>query len=402
MHMQAGTPGWLNALAIMPPRVLVKAVNDPSICREAKQVKPDCYTCVRHADVDRAPSGFDYAQAKAWWRVQFFKFVDRTYLEQYAPYVNMVEEANEYTASSTWLNPAETETALNSARAAVAVWNGEFRGKQVRAPDGGIGLIPADCRLVLCNGPVSNTIHREYFRLAVEDDCIVGYHPYTRYFRGTRFENDWRDDSGRWHFMEQEYGLKPLHAGTECGPYINTENGWRHPDVLDGNVPALIQAFRNWLEDVRETPAYREGRLLGPGAWFTSGNVGWPYYQLETPELLLLAELMRELWNPGETDMDAITKEKIRQHAQAILDLVADDWWKTKNPPYKLPPQNKLVQFLQVNGEPFMPNQVRHVTYAMDVFERSGDLLRVTAAPPAGSYLPRENWWVDAKTITPP
>lgn len=359
MHLQAGTPGWLTALLQMPDGVLLKAVNDPSILAEAGQTwvqagrdPSKLFTCFRHSDTDRAPAGSTWEQAKAWWRGQFLRFVDQTYLERYAPFITLVEEANEYTASSTWQNAAETLTALRSMEAAVVVWNGEFRGQ---------GSIRSDCRLVIGNGPVSNDLHVNYYKVAVDLDAVVGYHPYTRYFRGQRFEHDWRDDSGRWHFLEQAYGYCPDYAFTECGPYMNTENGWRHPDVLNANPVALVEAMWAWLREVQSTPAYRQGRVLGPGAWFTSGHIGWQYYQLETSQLSDLAAMLhQEGWK-----MPTIN-EQIIAHAEAIIRLAKENsvLYRARLP--------ALRRVRDKNGAPLSP----------DVLLPAGEIVSVYSDPP--------------------
>jgi hypothetical protein len=94
--------------------------------------------------------------------------------------------------------------------------------------------------------------------------------------------------------------------------------------------------------------------------------------------------------------------DEIEAHAAAIRQLIEVPWWEALTPPYKLPPQNKVITFYTAAGELFSPSQARTVTWEMDVFERNGDLLRVTQTVPAGNYTPREPWWVRAADLTPP
>lgn len=317
MHLQDTVPNWLTALVEMPDYALLKAFS-PSVLRDGKRAwaaagrdPARLITCLRHFDIQSAPAG-TWESVQAHWRVMFARFVDATYLTEYQTFVDVVSEANEYTASSTWQDPVDKARALMSARGAAVVWNREYRGKRV----------PASTRLCLLSGPVSNAIPREVFELALTEDCPLDYHAYTRWQDGRRFVADWPDDSGRWHVMETAYGLKPDWLFGECGPYIDAAGGWRRADVLDGSLPLLLEAMRQWWADVAATPAYREGRILGPGAWFTTGNAGWPYYRLDTEQLLPLARLARQVWKPGVKDMDEATKAAIRVHAQAILDLV--------------------------------------------------------------------------------
>lgn len=306
MHLQDGTANWPDAVPLLPPHAIVKAVNGFGRLKEAVDKwtgaggpRGQLYTCYRFHDLFMTVG--DWESCKAQWRVQFAKFLDRSNLPYFEQgYVNLVEDVNEYTATSTWTSPVEKAKVLQSMRAAVAVWNGEIRGKRITTHDGAVGTIPDDCKLVLCNGPVGNDIAPEVLQLGVSTDSPIGYHPYTRYSFGVRFANDWRDDSGRWHFMEQAAGVKPEWVFTENTPYAGVNEGWRHPTVLDAKPLELVAAMRRWARDVVGTPAYNEGRLLGwTGAWFTVGGGGrWPFYELQADQLKALAVMFAEEWKP--------------------------------------------------------------------------------------------------------
>jgi hypothetical protein len=331
VHLQDGTQGWLNALKLMPDGALVKSVNDPSKLREAKLAwsaagrdPKKLLTDFRFHDL--YPPNGSFQEARNQWRAQFFKFVDRTFLEQYAPYIDLVEEGNEYTASSTWTDATDTLRVVNSMLAAVDVWNTEFRGRWVNSPDGGHGFISGDCKLVLCNGPVGNDLHPRVYEISVMEDAPIGYHPYTRWQNRQRFVNDFQDDSGRWVGMENRWGYKPEYVWTECGPYISAANGWRHPDVIGGDVSLLAQAMRLWVKDMQTTAAYHEGRILGTGAWFTSGGgETWQWYEMNEEALTAVANVFREEWRPGpaigDTSMTQDDLQVIRANAQAIVDV---------------------------------------------------------------------------------
>lgn len=316
MHFQASEHDWPQALALMPDYSVIKAF-DPSMLREAKQVwmaagrdPKKLFTVYRHFDIQSAPAG-SWESVKEHWRTMYKRFVDATYLSQYRDFVDYVSEANEYTATSTWQDPADKVKALMSCRGAAYIWNMEFRGK----------LVPSNCRVALLSGPVSNDIPNEIFSLAMAEDCPIDYHAYTRYDHGIRFSEDWKDDSGRWQFMEQRAGMKPDWLFGESGPYLNAFAGWRHPTVLGGDVSALSTAMRRWWTDLTTSTAYPEGRLIGAGCWFTSGHVGWEFYQLETEQLKLLANTLRPIWKPGVKMNDA-DKQEVALHANAILDVV--------------------------------------------------------------------------------
>lgn len=319
MHLQASTPQWTEALVLMPDYYLLKSVQNPGILMDgydkwvaAGRDPAKLYLDYRHHDL-YLPEG-DWESLKAQWRAMFFRFVDRTYLERYAPFVNLVEEQNEYFTSQSVIDEGLAKY-INSARAAVAVWNGEFRGKRVTSPDGGVGTIRPDCRLILANGFVTHNIPREYYQLAIDSDNVIGYHNYTRWDNSKRASDDWYNHSGRWARMEQEYGIKPLYAFTECGPYNNAENGWKHSSVMNDNLALLESGLREVFLDMQYTAAYRENRVLGPGAFFTVGHVGWEYYQLDTPDLKVLAAMLREVWKPGA---DVMNKTKINQWLNEI------------------------------------------------------------------------------------
>jgi len=314
MHLQGGVPGWKNPLVKMPAGALVKSVSDPSILVEAVnawinagKAKADLWTDFRYHDFEypNFDSNPSWDELIALWRRNFRKFVDATYLSNYAYFIRLVEELNEYTDSRMVKGHPDYEPALLgprllSAQAAAWVWNNEYRGRLVQV-DGVSVVIPADCRLVLCNSPMGNDIPKEFFVLAVQEDCVLGVHPYTKWVNGQRDPGDWRWLGGRWYFNEQEYGIKPTYAFTECSPCDgSTSNGWRSGSVMGGSEALLVEGMRAWWSDIISTDAYKEGRILGPGAWFTSKipdkDEKWQYFLLWEQQLSLLADAAREIW----------------------------------------------------------------------------------------------------------
>lgn len=393
MHIQNPPPGWTHALPCMPDGGLVLSVDNGDTLLAAKAANPKLITAFRHYFDDQQFSA-DYAQAVEIVRRNRRSFIDGTYRDRYAQAVDLVLEYNEFYDTGMAANdPATLHARYVTATAWAHVWNDEYRGK----------IVPADCRLVIGNSPVGNDIPRQFAELAIATDNVLGYHPYQRasvklWPVTVRDPGDWQYHSGRWAFHEAAWGLTPRWCFTETAPYMGSAEGWRNPLVLGGDQALLVDIFRRWLLDVQTTPAYREGRIYGPGAWFTLGGGGsWFDYLLEEPQVVALAKLAGELWHPGEYDMDEQTKAKIKQHAQAILDLVDPPaWWLTKTPPYNLPPQNKTLQFYHQDGTPFSPPITRNVTWVMGVVGRSGNMLLV---------LDREgtekDWWVRAEDVTP-
>lgn len=436
MHFQNSIPDWPVALAACEPAAgatfLFKAVLNPDLLREAAERWTSLgrdparlVTDYRHFDL-YFPRG-DWESLKAQWRSMFFRFVNRTYLEQHAPYVQRVEENNEYFTTEQALTAATFQPYLDSMRAACAVWNGEFRGRTVISPDGGWGAIRPDCRLVLANGFVTHTIPRSVYQLAVAEDAVIGYHAYTRWDSGQRAADDWPNHSGLWARLEAEYGVKPRYAFTECGPYAGTAEGWRHPVVLgagdlDTLTARLAAAMVAWWTDVAATPAYREGRIDG-GAWFTSGSGGsWPWYELETPQLVAIARGLSGVRPPApvneEPDMTdeqrailSLAAESLRQTAESLqqavaalrhttesLEGLAAAWWLSW-PSGLLEPARRLavpltpIQMYRADGTAIVGVLRRN---GMDAFERQGNLLRVTSSPISGAY-----WWVRGQDTQP-
>ena len=289
----------------MPDYSVVKSVDNPSLLREAKQRwaaagrdPAKLWTIYRHFNVHTAPRS-NWNDALDHWRRMYARWVDATYLREYAPFVDFVSESNEYSSDSTWADPTEKFFALQNVKAAATVWRDDYQGKTVHSADGGVGTIPATCRLALMAGTVANTIPREVFEIAQQFDYPIDYHAYTFYPNGQRAADDWANHSGRWDRHEREYGLKPRWLFGESGPYVDRGGGWRV--CLGGDEAKLIAAMQAWWRDCATTAAYREGRLIGAGCWFTSGgaSLGWPDYELETPQLEKQADALRPIWSPG-------------------------------------------------------------------------------------------------------
>ena len=312
MHFQTTVQNWTNALVKMPDGALLKSVNDPAILvdgmakwsaagRDTRKLWTDFrYHDLYYPQFDAV--AYTWEELKITWRANFRRFIDATYLRNYAPHIKLIEELNEYTDSRMITDKALLAPRLLSAQAAVWVWNNEYRGR-VREVDGVEGLIPADCRLVICNSPVGNDVPKEYYQLSVSEDAPLGVHPYTHWQHNERDPQDFRYHSGRWHYNEQAYGIKPTYVFTECSLYDGVLEGWRHQNVVNGNRDLLLFGMTAWWQDCQQTAAYKEGRILGPGAWFTSStsNDQWSYYKLYESELTPLADLARQIWKPGNT-----------------------------------------------------------------------------------------------------
>ena len=332
MHLQAGIGGWTTAIPALPDNALIKSVSDAGLLREAVQVwlaagrdRRQLTTCYRHYDIAMPPREWNWELTKFWQEMMIRRYINGTYLREHAEYVDLVQGTNETTSTSTWNDPADAAYHIRAEAAMVGVWNDKFRGRVVQSVDGGEGFIPADCKMTLLSGPIGNDIPRDIFRLSLSEDAPIDYHAYTHVENGVRDPGDWQYHSGRWAMLEEEYGLKPQWVFGECGPYADTDRGWRHSDVLGGDIHKLIQAMRSWYTDVVSTPAFQEGRVLGQGAWFTSGNdPRWRHYQHNTPDLIALANAIRDLWK-GVT-MPTITSNTESELDQALQPFLQAGW----------------------------------------------------------------------------
>jgi hypothetical protein len=254
MHMQTTVQNWDKALVKMPDYTLLKAVNDASILIDgrnkwiaagrdpAKLFLDHRYVTFYYPDFDGADQDKTLDEYKIIWRANFAKTIDATYYTKYAPYIRLVEELNEYTDTRMITDKALLAPRLRSARAAVLVWNAEYRGRNG---------IPDDARLVVCNSPVGNDIPIEYFQLCRDEDAVLGVRTYTHWVNKVRDPEDFRYHSGRPFFNEQEYGIKVDYVLGETGPRAWKTGGktWRQQTLtrkgaswgrVPGSLPRLI------------------------------------------------------------------------------------------------------------------------------------------------------------------
>jgi hypothetical protein len=287
-HFQNTVTDWPRAVAALPPRASVKAVDRGDVLRDAKAHNAGVFTVLRHWQQHQTFGG-TVAENEQRAREFFATFIDGTFKAQYAPHVNAIEELNEYIASSHTAD--ETFARLTWARAAAKVWRDEYRSQPEYQ----------HIRLILCNTAVGNDMHPGFAEIALNYDAILGYHPYSLIRNGVRDPGDWRYHSGRWHYMEQSWNMRPVWAFTEAGPYAGVLEGWRHPGVLNGDAAAYVEAVRAWLKDVQQTAAYKEGRIIGFHLFTTGGTSEWQYYETKQPELDALAAMIAQEWKPGSS-----------------------------------------------------------------------------------------------------
>lgn len=289
MHLQETVSNWTDALPRLPDGTLVKAVDRGDMLRTAKQIKPGCVTLLRHwydhgQHYDNAPYSVKLDRARTF----FNSFLDGTFYQQYAPVVDIIAGWNEVWAESQ--TAAEKADRVEQERAMIQIFKAEHAPR-----------LPAHVRYAMASSAVGNAQPREMYQLSVQEDCYIQDHPYSHWMNGVRSAGDWPNLSGLWNRKEIEYGIKPRYVFDEGGPFESAVDGWRSNKCLGGSVSAYVGAVRAWINDVKQTAAYKEGRIIGPVALFTTGRQSstWASYWTEQPELNALADMFRAEWKPG-------------------------------------------------------------------------------------------------------
>lgn len=217
---------------------------------------------------------------------------------------------NEYYANSQ--SPAEKELWWRQERTAARIWRDEYRNGPNAAKLGHI-------RLAICATAVGNDIPLQSAQTAVQYDCIVDYHPYTKWVNGVRDAGDWQYLSGRWVAMDNMFRTNGYAVNWffgECGPYQSAATGWRHSSCLGGNVEAYMSAMDTWLREVAGTLAFSQGRVLGLAVFTTGGGSQWQWFETAQPELNRLAGIVSNVWNqptppPQTTWQDEVWQESV-------------------------------------------------------------------------------------------
>jgi hypothetical protein len=269
----------------------VKAVDRADILRDVKGINQDIFTILRHWDdsLQHYDGNLDFNvwldRARAW----FATHIDGTFKDQYAPFVDAVSWHNEIWANSQ--NANEVRERIIASEAAVFVWENEYRNQPEYQ----------DIQLVIGEAAIGNDMPREIALLAIQSGNIVGYHPYTKYVNKVRDPGDWQYLSGRWHYIEQVWGLKPTWAFTEAGPFEGVLDGWKSSKCLGGDRQLYIKAIYDWIQDMQQTPAYQEGRLRGFNLFTSGGGDKWKLYEIDQTGGLMdeLATMISLEWKPG-------------------------------------------------------------------------------------------------------
>ena len=295
IHAQETVPGWDECIPRLPDKVLIKTVDRGDMLRTAKQIRPGCITLLRHHYDDNQTYDFaSYATKLDRAKNYFDSFLDGTFYEQYKNYVDIIGLWNEVWAESQ--TAAEKADRIEQERAFLEVFNRDHKGR-----------LPAHVRLQLSSAAVGNSQPIEMYRLSRDTGHYLGYHPYTWWgdIDGDgdyeRAANDWTDLSGLCFEDERRYGVKAFYCLDEGGPFESAVTGWRSSKCLGNDIGRYVTAIRELILDIAETPAYKEGRVVGPVALFTTGRTQpiWGSFWTEQPELNALADMFRTEWEPG-------------------------------------------------------------------------------------------------------
>ena len=304
LHVQRTVPNWDEAIALGPDMALLKTVDSSGQNAVAKARNPNIKTCLRHWYDPQQVFGGSWEWNKTKARVFLNTFIDGTFIMHHAEFTDFIEDWNEYLANSQ--NTQEVEHRVLWARALAWVWKNEYRYKTWIHEGVDYGQACRHIRLVLCNTAIGNWIHRDFAVIARDYDCAMGYHPYTAWGWETpkeRWWGDWINLSGLWDAMEYDWGIDVDWVFTEAGPFQSAIDGWRSDNCLGFDRALYVEAMRQWIADVKQTPAYAEGRIIG-WATYTVGRVDnvWKHYWTEQPELNMLANMYKQEWHPGTPD----------------------------------------------------------------------------------------------------
>lgn len=298
LHLQQPVPGWLEAVAILPPGAQVKAVAVQWLA-EAKATNPNVRTVLRYVNdgMQQVNAGDTQEirenRARAW----FNAFLDDTFWNgstagvAHKDAVDGIGWWNEYYANSQ--SAAEKELWWRQERTAARIFQNEIRPRF-----GG-----RDVRLTIAAAPVGNDIPWQTAQTAVEYNCVVDYHAYDKFLAvDQRDPLSWQFHSGRWATMDDQFralGFLVDWTWGEWGLYADPIVGNM---AMTSSFDGFLAALRTNLMEFRATNAYQTGRAWsGPALFTTGGGDRWRQYNVDNRDhLVAIARLFQELWTPAE------------------------------------------------------------------------------------------------------
>lgn len=314
-HFQKPTLDWPRAVKQLPAGYAIKAVDNIQLLDEVKRYRPDLLTILRHHYDSRQIFGGSLDDCRRRAREFFETFVDGTFLSLAAS-CDFVEEWNEYNAASH--SPEEVIQRTWWARAVAEVWKNEYRTRKELA----------HIRLILANCAVGNDIPLGTAQVAAQYDAGLGYHGYIPVRKNAVLPNEADYYSMRWVKMDEQFraaGFRvPFWAITEWGsvlyygnpPYVSLgpQDGWRHPDVHNGDIEQYLNTLAYWLNKWAAWNAAHGDRCLAPVLFTSGGSSEWKLFELQQPEMDRVAQFAAN-WKPGtpQTASDCVKFEPYRQ-----------------------------------------------------------------------------------------
>ena len=243
-------------------------------------------TVLRHWYDPGQVFGGTYEENKQRARVFFSTFIDGTF-RQYADRVDFVEEFNEYLASSH--TGQELQDRLTWAKAVADVWKNEYRTQSELA----------HIRLVLVNAPVGNDIANGFAQIAVQYDCVMGFHNYDHWINGVRDPGSWQYYAGRFVTLDNNFkaaGYTVDWMFTETGPFSSAIDGWKHPNVCGGDIEKYVDTVEWFIGKLKTTDAWATGRILGAHWFTTNGGSQWKNFETSGNDLIRICQTIGAEW----------------------------------------------------------------------------------------------------------
>ena len=317
-HMQAPTPGWLDAVARAKPRVM--KVFQIEMGNDIKAVSPETIVVFRHFVSHQQP----YLDKAVQGHVQA--------LEAAADFINCFEDS---------LNRQGGIDYVESLNETIPSHDVFAQQKSVAFDIGFCEALAQICpgvKPLVFTAPIGNPDFHEFgVLLPLAERCAAfdgafGYHAYHPVVEGESFVHSvqhQRDLHLRWahiddylitnggHRVDWFLGeVGPIGAGPD-GYGLLANDGWKHPGVWNGNQFACLDDLAAFDRLLAGTRAAREGRLLGT-ALFTSGGFGWKHFQYEGEMMDRVASHIAE--NPSPAPDPAPPPPS----ADRVIDIVDD------------------------------------------------------------------------------
>lgn len=295
-HFQNPVNDWPRAVAVLPAGYWIKAIDNVQLLNEAKGINPGIKTVLRHHydTGQQFDGGIEGNKVRA--RQFFATFIDGTF-DNYAHNIDAIEGFNEYLANSQ--NATEIQQRVDWVTAAADVWKNEYRNQQKYA----------HIKLVIANTAIGNDIPVAFAKVAVQYDCIVGYHPYVPTKDKSILPGEWPNYAGRWTEMDKRFvaaGYKVQWLFTEGGPVRYYENkgngftngldpqgGWRMSGCCNADVNAYLAVIKYWLDQKTAWNKANGNRALGEVLFTSGGGSLWEWFETKQPEMDTIANLAK-------------------------------------------------------------------------------------------------------------